>query len=147
MSGASDARLIARAAAFAGVTRPPPARRTTSSTATLVWRDLWPGGGRHFGMPSGPSEPLSLAEAMPAHEAVWARIVARHGPARSRWMASSAASWQFADRSFAFGVAHPADSVLSPIKLRRAGFADCEDTEDSLLHWIARMQAERLLPP
>jgi len=32
------------------------------------------------------------------------------------------------------------------VKLRRAGFADCEDTEDSLLHWIARMQAERFLP-
>ena len=48
--------------------------------------------------------------------------------------------------NFAFGVAHPPDSVLSPIKLRRAGFADCEDTEDSLLHWIARMQAERFLP-
>jgi hypothetical protein len=36
--------------------------------------------------------------------------------------------------------------VLSGIKLRQHGFADCEDSEDSLHHWLERMQAQRLLP-
>ena len=29
---------------------------------------------------------------------------------------------------------------------REGGFADCEDSEDSLHHWLERMQAQRLLP-
>jgi len=36
--------------------------------------------------------------------------------------------------------------VLSPIKLRRHGFAGCEDTEDRLLYWLDRMQAAKALP-
>ena len=147
VSGASDARLIARAAAFAAAT--PAAAGETYNVVNgdvLVWRDLWPAVAAHFGMPWAPPVPQRLAETMPGHEAVWARIVARHGLRPLTLDALVGSSWQFADRSFAFGVAHPPDSVLSPIKLRRAGFADCEDTEDSLLHWIARMQAERFLP-
>ena len=148
VSGASDARLIARAAAFAGAA--PAAAGETYNVVNgdvLVWRDLWPAVAAHFGMPLGPPEPLRLAEAMPGHEAAWARVVARHGLHSLTLEALVGSSWQFADRSFAHGLARPADSVLSPIKLRRAGFHDCEDTEDSLLHWIRRMQAERLLPP
>ncbi len=40
----------------------------------------------------------------------------------------------------------PLDRIVSPIKLWKAGFADCEDTEDAILHWLARMQRDRLLP-
>ena len=147
VSGASDARLIARAAAFAASS--PGVGGETYNVVNgdvLVWRDLWPAVAGHFGMPWAPPSPQPLAEAMPGHEATWARIVARHGLRPLTLDALVGSSWQFADRSFAFGVEHPPDSVLSPIKLRRAGFADCEDTEDSLLHWIARMQAGRFLP-
>jgi len=40
----------------------------------------------------------------------------------------------------------PVDSVLSGIKLRQHSFADCIDTEDSIHHWLAFMQNQRLLP-
>ena len=147
VSGASDARLIARAAAFAG-SEAVAAGETYNvvNGDVLVWRDLWPAVAAHFGMALGAPEALRLADAMAGHEAVWARIVARHGLRPLTLDALVGSSWQFADRSFAHGVPHPADSVLSPIKLRRAGFHDCEDTEDSLLYWIGRMQAERFLP-
>jgi hypothetical protein len=36
--------------------------------------------------------------------------------------------------------------VLSTIKLRKHGFGDCEDTEESIHYWLERMQMERLLP-
>jgi hypothetical protein len=55
-------------------------------------------------------------------------------------------SWQFADRVFAHGLEHPADSVLSGLKLRQHGFADCIDTEDALIYWLDRMQAEGWIP-
>jgi len=148
VSGASDARLIARAAAFAGAA--PVAAGETYNVVNgdvLVWRDLWPSVAAHFGMTAAPPAPMRLAASMPGHEGTWARIVARHGLRPLTLDALVGSSWQFADRSFAHGVAHPPDSVLSPIKLRQAGFHDCADTEESLLHWIRRMQAERLLPP
>ena len=97
-------------------------------------------------MDVGPAEPLELTTAMPAHEATWARIVEKHGlrPLSLEQMIGS--SWQFTDRLLGYGLSDPADSVLSTIKLRQHGFAGCEDTEDSLHHWLERMQAERLLP-
>jgi hypothetical protein len=36
--------------------------------------------------------------------------------------------------------------VLSGLKLRQHGFADCFDTEDAIHHWLERMQQQRLLP-
>ncbi len=147
VNGASDSRLIARAAAWAA-TAPAAAGETFNAVNgdVLVWRDLWPAVAAHFGMPLGEPAPLRLAEAMPPREATWARIVAKHGLVPHTLDALVGSSWQFADRSFAAGVAHPANSVLSPIKLRQAGFHDSEDTEDSLLYWLRRMQADRLIP-
>jgi len=147
VNGATDSLLLARAAAFAA-TAPAAAGETYNvvNGDVLVWRDLWPSIAAHFGMPAGEPAPLRLAEAMPPREGVWARIVARHGLAPSTLDGLVGNSWQFADRSFGFGIAQPPNSVLSPIKIRQAGFHDCQDTEDSLLHWIRRMQADKLLP-
>ena len=97
-------------------------------------------------MEAGAAQPLALTESMPAHEAAWARIVAKHGLRALTLEQMIGSSWQFTDRALAHGVVNPADSVLSPIKLRQHGFAGCEDTEDSLHYWLERMQAERLLP-
>ncbi len=146
-NGASDSRLIARAAAFAA-TNPVAAEETYNvvNGDVLVWRDLWPSIAAHFGMPVADPAPLRLAEAMPPRENVWARVVKRHGLVPITLDGLVGSSWQFADRSFACGVEHPPNSVLSPIKIRQAGFHDCEDTEDSLLYWLRRMQAARLLP-
>ena len=76
----------------------------------------------------------------------WARIVTRHGLRDLSLAQLIGSSWQFTDRALAHGLARSADSVLSPIKLRQHGFADCMDTEDSLHEWLERMQVERLLP-
>ncbi len=93
-----------------------------------------------------PRRAAALAAAMPAHEDAWARVVDRHGLRPLTLDQLVGSSWQFTDRAFGHGLERAADSVLSTIKLRQHGFADCEDTEDSLHHWLERMQAERLLP-
>jgi hypothetical protein len=36
--------------------------------------------------------------------------------------------------------------VLSTVKIRQAGFADCIDTEDMLRQWLGLFQERRLLP-
>ena len=112
----------------------------------LVWQDVWGSIAQRFSMKTGAAEPVELTTAMPEYEAVWKRIVAKHQLRPLSLQQIIGSSWQFTDRAVAYGLANPADSVLSGIKLRQHGFADCIDTEDSIHHWLARMQAERLLP-
>jgi nucleoside-diphosphate-sugar epimerase len=147
VNGASDSRLIAQAAEFAA-THEIAANETYNvvNGDALLWHDLWGSVARLFGMQTGAPEPMRLTDAMPAQAAVWERVVARHGLQGVSLDGLVGSSWQFTDRAFAHGLADPPDSVLSPIKLRKHGFAGCEDTEDSLLHWLERMQADRLLP-
>lgn len=147
INAASDSRLIARAAEFAG-THEIASNETYNviNGDMLVWHDLWGSIARRFGMETGPDEPLELTRQMPAFESAWKRIVEKHGLRPLSLEAMIGSSWQFTDRALAYGLANPADSVLSPIKLRQHGFAGFEDTEDSLHHWLERMQAERLLP-
>jgi nucleoside-diphosphate-sugar epimerase len=148
VNAASDSRLIARAIEFAG-TNPVAANETYNvvNGDVLVWHDVLPSIATHFGMPVGDPRPTRLADEMPGYERVWARIVERHGlqPLSLAQLINS--SWQFADRNFGYGLAHPSDRVVSPIKLRQAGFDGCEDTEDALIYWLSRMQRAKLLPP
>lgn len=147
VNAASDSRLIARAAEFVA-TREIAANETYNvvNGDMLVWQDIWGSIAARFGMQAGPAEPLELTREMPKHEPTWARIVARHGLRPMTLEQLIGSSWQFTDRSLAFGVANPPASVLSTIKLRQHGFADCYDTEDALHDWLERMQAQRLLP-
>lgn len=147
INAASDSRLIAQVAEFA-------ATHEIASNETynvvngdaLIWQDIWISIAQRFGLPVGPDESLELTQAMPAHEATWSRIVTKHSLRPLSLAQMIGSSWQFTDRALAHGLTNPADSVLSPIKLRQHGFAGCEDTEDSLHYWLKRMQDDRLLP-
>ena len=147
VNAASDSRLIARAVHWCG-THAAAAGRTFNvvNGDVLTWQDLWPSIAAHFGMDTGESRPTSLAAAMPGREADWRRIVERHHLRPLTLGEFVGASWQFADRNLAFGQDDPPDRVVSPIALRQAGFDGCEDTEDAVLHWLDRMQRDRLLP-
>lgn len=147
INGATDARLLAQAMEF--VATNPIAENETYNVVNgdvLVWQDFWGSIARQFAMPVGPARPLRMAEAAGGWEPTWQRIAAKHGlrePSLQRLVGSS---WQFTDRAFGYGVERPGHTVLSTIKLRQAGFADCIDTEDSVLYWLERMQSQKLLP-
>lgn len=148
VNACSDSRLIARAVEFAGTS--PSAVNETFNVVNgdvVVWQDVWQSIASHLGMEAGEPAPMKLADEMPGQEAVWARVVQRHGlqPLTLAQLINS--SWQFADRNFAQGQPDPDDRIVSPIKLRQAGFNGCQDTEDAVLYWLGRMQQARLLPP
>ena len=144
---ASDAALLARAAEWAG-TEPRCAGETYNigNGDMLVWEDLFPSVATFFGMDYGGRRPERLAETMPAQSGTWDAMVAKYGLRPYGLEALAGASFQFADWSFRYGEEHPAPSILSTIKSRQHGFADCLDTEDAVLGWLRRMQDERLLP-
>ena len=143
----SDSDLFASALEWAG-TDPRAANETYNITNgdVIVWHDLWPSIAQACGMRAGPHEPMSLAATMPQYRPVWDRIVARHGLRPYTLDQLIGASWQFADRSFAYGVDQPPSTVMSTIKARLHGFQDCVDSEDCITGWLRRLQDDRVLP-
>ena len=111
----------------------------------FVWQNVWPLVARQFGMAVGLPHPMPLATVMPGKAQVWDALVRQHGLAANTLEGLVGSSWQFAD--FAFSRTHSTASLLSTIKIRQAGFADCIDTEESLGWELAELQRQRVLPP
>ena len=147
VTACADSRLIARAAEFCA-TNEEAAGETFNvvNGDAVVWRDIWPSFAAHFGMSPGGDQPVKLSEEMPRLAHRWDQIVARHGLKPYAMGDIVGASWQFADLTFGYGKERPFDRLMSPIKLRKAGFPDCFDTEDAILFWLKRMQDARILP-
>jgi len=147
INGASDSRMIAQAAEFTA-THEIAANETYNvvNGDSLVWPDIWGSIAERFGMQAGEHVPLCMTEVMPKHEATWERVVKKYDLKFHTLAQLISSSWEFTDRALGYGAENLADSVLSPIKLRQHGFANCYDTEDSLHDWLELMQKNRLIP-
>jgi nucleoside-diphosphate-sugar epimerase len=147
VTACTDSRLIAQAAEFCATT-PTVAGETFNivNGDAIVWRDMWPAIAAFFGVPVGDAKPLQLAKEMPAREADWRRIAAKYDLKCAAMRDVVGSSWQTADLTFAYGNERKFDRLMSPIKIRQAGFAGCMDTEDAVLHWLREMQDAGLLP-
>jgi nucleoside-diphosphate-sugar epimerase len=150
LSEAVDADLLA--AAFEWAMDAPTARNETFNITNgdvLSWRDSWPAIADALGMEVGPDVPMSLAAELPRRADEWAAIVDRYGLRSPRSLEAFVGdSFVYADMLFHYGteVARP-PALVSTIKLRQAGFADCIDTEDMFHKWFERFRERRLLPP
>ncbi len=154
---AVDARLLARALAWAAGA--PEARGeifNVTNGDVFAWRDMWPAIADVLGMEIGEPAvgdragraPQRLAETMPPRQDEWAAVVDRYGLRSPRDMAAFVgSSWIYADMLFGSLGPRSIPALLSTVKIRRAGFADCIDTEDMFREWFTRFQDRRLLPP
>jgi len=104
------------------------------------WQHLWPDIARDFDMPTAAPQPMSLADQMADKEAAWDALVSRHHLQPTPY--DQVASWAFADGIWSAGF----DMVQSTIKIRRAGFAGCVDSHQSLLGHLARLRELRYVP-
>lgn len=147
VTACADSRLIAQAVEFCA-THPEVAGETFNvvNGDAIVWRDMWPALAEFFKMPLGEARPVRLNQEMSRRAGEWATIVARHDLRPTSLEQIVGASWQIADLTFAYGMERQFDRLMSPIKLRQAGFHACFDTEDAVKHWLGEMQQERLLP-
>jgi nucleoside-diphosphate-sugar epimerase len=147
---AVDARLLARALAWSAEA---PAAGGEIFNVTngdvFNWHDAWPTIAQALGMEVGDPEPVRLADVMPLRADEWAEVVDRYGLRSPRDMhAFVGGSWRYADIMFgSLGPARGLAALLSTVKIRQAGFADCIDTEDMLREWLAIFQEQRLFPP
>ncbi|MBV0911841.1 NAD-dependent epimerase/dehydratase family protein [Anianabacter salinae] len=145
---AVDARLIARAlqwAAEADSARGEVFNITNGDV--FVWQNLWPVLAEALGTDPGDEVPQTLADTMPPQGDDWRALAARLSLAEPDLGALMGRSHHYADFTFATGAKRaPAPVIVSTIKLRQAGFADCIDTETMFRELIADLQDRRVLP-
>ena len=101
-----------------------------------------------LGLQEGPDTPLRFSEWLPAKAEVW-EAAAKHFGLRPVSLAKLLGqSHIYADFVMASGaMREPKPVLVSTIKLRQAGFADCIDTEQMFRELIAAMIEKHLAPP
>ena len=150
---AVDSRLLASAlhwAADAATARNETFNITNGDV--FDWRDLWPSFAETLGIDVGPDINMSLAKWFPQQEDVWRRLVRRYGLKEHTLSELIGYSHAYADNAFAW--APPGATVesrdnpvlLSTVKLRQAGFAECIDTELMFRHWLGQLRTDRIIP-
>jgi nucleoside-diphosphate-sugar epimerase len=145
---ATDARLLARAFDWAAAT-PACANQIFNITNgdVFVWRNVWPAIAASLGLEPAPDAPLELKSFLPSRADVWDRIVAKHQLRPTKLIDLLGESHHYADFCFAFGAKDsPPPAIVSTVKARSFGFADCLDTEDMFRHWFAEFASRRVLP-
>ena len=143
-----DADLLAEAFEWAGSSTS--ARRQTFNITNgdvCAWREVWPTLADLFGIEQGPDEPLQLAQYLGDRSAIWDEIVRRHGLRPLSLKSFLGESHHYADillRKDATAIQRP--MLLSTIKLRKAGFTGCRDSEEVLRRLVMEMKMRRLIP-
>jgi nucleoside-diphosphate-sugar epimerase len=102
------------------------------------WKYLWPRIAAMFDMPAADPVPTPLTVYMADKKPVWEAIVRKHGLQPLPY--EQVSSWPFADAILRL---MEYDNITSTIKVRRAGFHDCIDTEEmfsKLFNDLRRMQ-------
>lgn len=145
---ATDARLIARAIRWCFDA--PTARNETFNLTNgdvFVWRNLWPELAEALGVAHGADAPRSMARWLPTQAQAWQRLALRHGLVQPDLGVLLGESHHYADFCFGFHAREtPPPVIVSTIKIRQAGFADCVDTGAMFRHWFERLRARKVLP-
>jgi nucleoside-diphosphate-sugar epimerase len=144
---AVDARLVAEVIEWAG--RDPAAVNehfNVTNGDVFEWRNLWPGMADVLGMQIGPDEPQSMVEFFSDKEALWSRVQERHGLRRIPLAEIVGESHHYADFCFAYGATEPPPPAFSSrVKLQRAGFTGCCDTQETFNYWLRDLIGRRVI--
>ncbi len=145
---ATDADLLARSFAWAGDAA---SARNQAFNVTngdvLVWQNVWPAIADAFGMEFAEPKPRSMAAMMNESGAAWDAIRSKYALTAPPLKEFLGESHYYADFCFAYGAKQAVGAhLLSNIKIRKAGFADCVDSEEMFRRWIKVFQDARLMP-
>lgn len=137
----TDAELLAQATMWAGAT-PSAAGQIFNLTNgdTIRWSQLWRIIAAHFELDVGEPLPIKLTDHMPVQADLWTSMIMRHQLQRTTW--SSLVDWAFGDFIFS----SPYDNVSSTIKVRKAGFTGCVDTESRTTQLLEKLATNRVIP-
>ena len=137
----TEAGLLARAMTWMATTPACANQAFNITNGDLIrWENLWPQLAAFFDVTPGPVRGIRLATAMAGKGPLWDETVHRHGLLPHRY--DEIVSWPYGDAVFSSGW----DIVSDTGKARRAGFADCVDTEAMFLDLFASYRARRIIP-
>jgi nucleoside-diphosphate-sugar epimerase len=145
---AVDVDLLARAIAWSGEAE---AARNEAFNVTngdvFTWENIWPAIANALGMKPGKAVPLSLAKQFPNWIEPWDAVRRKHDLLAPPLKEFVGLSFQYADYSMRYGHTEPGPpSIVSTVKINRAGFTEMMDTEDMFRKWFRRAKEQRLLP-
>ena len=148
VSQAVDVDLLARAIAWAGEAD---AARNEAFNVTngdvFTWENVWPAVADALDMRPGNAVPLSLAKTYPQWIAPWDALRRKYDLVAPGLEAFVGLSFQYADYSMRYGQTESGPpSIVSTVKINRAGFTEMMDTEDMFRKWFRRARSSRLLP-
>ncbi|MEQ1943846.1 SDR family oxidoreductase [Mesorhizobium sp. VNQ89] len=139
----SDARLIARQAAWAATT-PQAANRpyNTGNGDVFRYKRMWKTIADHFGLEAPPYDgrQQSLQELMADAGPIWRSMAEKYGLAEPD--ISRLATWWHTDADFGRKVECISDMTRS----RKAGFLDYQSSTDTFLDLFRRLEDERIIP-
>ncbi len=148
VSQAVDVDLLARAIAWSGEAK---AAQNEAFNVTngdvFTWENIWPAVADALEMKPGKPVPLSLAKEYPNWIGAWDRLRSRHNLVSPGLVEFVWLSFQYADYSMRYGQTESGPpSIVSTVKINRAGFTEMMDTEDMFRKWFRQAKQERLLP-
>jgi hypothetical protein len=98
-------------------------------------------------MKPGKAVPLSLAKESANWAAPWDALRRKHNLVAPALKEFVGLSFQYADYSMRYGQTQSGPpSIVSTVKINRAGFTEMMDTEDMFRKWFAEAREQRLLP-
>src|ERR1700674_1447481 len=104
------------------------------------WRQLWNELAAFYELPVAEPLAMSTVSEMSEKGPLWDSIVARYGLHATPH--EQIANWSFVDWMLNFGE----ETILSTIKIRKAGFADCIDTHESFRRQLTKLRKDRIIP-
>jgi len=146
---AVDADLIARACAWAATSLASRNETFNIDNGDLfVWQNVWPAICDALDMPIGEAKPFHLHSLMKDGADAWAEVVKTYD-LRAPEAIGKVAGQSLGYTDWQMGTGHttaPNPVICSTIKIRKAGFTDCIDTEEMFHKWFGRLRRDRLLP-
>ena len=145
---AVDVDLLARAIAWSGeaATARNEAFNVTNGDV-FTWENIWPAIADALAMNPGKAVPLSMVKESANWTAPWDALRRKHNLTSPNLQEFVGLSFQYADYSMRYGHSEAGPpSIVSTVKINRAGFTEMMDTEDMFRKWFGKARASRLLP-
>ena len=137
----TDAELFGRATLWAlGEDKARNEIFNVSNGDVYRWRQLWNELVAFYDLPIAEPLAMSTVSEMSEKAPLWDSIVARYGLHATPY--DQIANWAFVDWMLNFRE----ETILSTIKIRQAGFADCIDTHQSFRRQLTRLRDMRIVP-
>jgi len=137
----TSAEILARGTAWAGETEAAENEIFNITNGDYFrWQFMWPRIARMFEMDLAEPVPMPLAVYMADKGELWAEMTRKYQLQSIPY--EQVAAWRFGDFIFGSGF----DNITSTIKVRRAGFHDCIDTEDMFSNLFNDLRQKRVIP-